>query len=168
MKKNLFILIGISALAIGSCTAQKKAAQKKNKPASATAQTISAVTMDRTACFGRCPIYSIEVRKDGTAVYKGKRFTEYSGVYTKNIGPANAAAILQGFTSHRADTCKERYDVLISDLPGINYALSFDTGKKMIYNANYGPLFLKELASEIDKHTKVDGSWKKLADTVID
>lgn len=166
MKKIFFVLIGISALAIGACTAQKKTAQKGNTSAQASA--ITAVKMDRTACFGRCPIYSIEVRKDGTVVYTGKRFTDHNGVYTKNIGVDNAAAIIRGFNTHRADTCKERYDVLISDLPGINYTLSVDTGKKMIYNANYGPAFLKELAGDIDSRVKVDASWKKLADTVID
>lgn len=161
MKKYMLILTGFSALAIGSCTAQKKTTSKsQNGPA------MNAVTMERSACFGRCPIYSIEIRKDGMVTYKGKRFTEYTGIYTKNIGAAKAGDILKEFRSYRADTCKAQYETLVTDVPGLHYILAVDTGNKMIRNANFGPRFLKLLGANIDQQIKVDNSWTKVSDKV--
>jgi len=38
-----------------------------------------AITLETGPCFGRCPVYAVTVRPDGTGVFTGKRFTSVSG-----------------------------------------------------------------------------------------
>ena len=57
------------------------------------------VQMRRTACFGRCPIYNVELYKNGRLKYTGVRFVKDSGVYEKNIGAAAAEKIFNEFHS---------------------------------------------------------------------
>ncbi|MBK7763248.1 MAG: hypothetical protein IPI46_07725 [Bacteroidetes bacterium] len=34
---------------------------------------ITYLKMDRTACFGRCPVYTVELMSNGAIYYEGKR-----------------------------------------------------------------------------------------------
>lgn len=151
MKKNLVALAAILMIGLSAC------AQKN----------ISYIRMQRSACFGRCPVYWVEVYKNGLVRYSGQRFTEHQGVYEKNIGTANTAALFKLFGSYHVDTCKRNYEVLISDLPGIYYKIMMGKKTKRIDNAHFGPSFLKELSKSVDSLAIVDGSWKKVADTAM-
>lgn len=128
---------------------------------------ISYVRMQRSACFGRCPVYWVEVYKNGLVRYSGHRFTDHQGVYEKNIGAANAAALFRTFGQYRVDTCKSNYEMLISDVPGLYYKFMMGKKTKRINNANFGPAFLKDLSKSVDSLAMVDGSWKKVADTAM-
>ena len=33
------------------------------------------ITLERTACFGTCPIYTVTINSDGTVSFQGRRFT---------------------------------------------------------------------------------------------
>ena len=43
------------------------------------------ITLERTACFGVCPVYKLTVYGDGRVVYEGKRFVRVEGTITRNI-----------------------------------------------------------------------------------
>lgn len=124
---------------------------------------ISYLEMQRTACFGRCPEYKIELYKDGLVRYTGVRNIADTGIYEKNFGAENIAVILKDFREFRIDTCKDRYENIIPDLPGINFTFKYDTTTKQVWNANFGPQILKELALKVDEAIKVDDSWQQLS-----
>ena len=50
-------------------------------------------TIDRTGCFGWCPIYKLTVFRDGTVEYSGERFVKTTGAATWTVTPAEIAAI---------------------------------------------------------------------------
>ncbi len=154
MKNILLILLAIVSL---SACAAKKATTKH--------PSVTYVKMDRTACFGRCPVYSVEVYDNGLVRYNGKQFTEYSGIYEKNLGAAQAKAVLNDFAKYRVDTCKNLYENRITDVPGIYFTITINGKQKEIANAHFGPHFFNKLATEVDSFAKVDASWKKVADT---
>jgi len=56
------------------------------------------VTLERTACYGTCPIYSVTVYRDGTVVYDGKQFVKIKGRATAQLGPDDIARLDQLFT----------------------------------------------------------------------
>jgi hypothetical protein len=127
-----------------------------------TSPEIISVNMHRTACFGRCPDYTIEISKNGTATYTAIRFNTDTGIYKKNIGTKKARAILKEFATYRVDTCREMYENRIPDLPGIYYIIKYQGRTQKIANANFGPAFLKSMAEEMDKIGKKEGKgWKK-------
>lgn len=153
-----------AALAFAACAQGKKAAKKISGKDS---EVITKVRMDRGACFGRCPVYAIEVGRDGTARYYGKMFTAHQGIWEKNIGAEKAAVLIQQYQAARVDTCKNDYDVPISDLPGLYYTFTYaKKASKQINNANFGPRFLSAYGKRIDEAVRVDNTWRKVADTV--
>jgi len=129
------------------------------------------VQMWRTACFGKCPDYKLELYSDGLLRYTGRLFTD-TGIYEKNIGAARAKELLKEFSEKGLDTLKAQYEVRVSDLPGINYIFKYGTTTKEVRNAEYGPYFLRAMANSFDKFVKeeegaipkMDGTWKKISD----
>lgn len=163
MKTNVIGSFLILVLLVTACAAQKKAVTERLD--------VSYVMMKRTSCFGRCPSYSVEVYKDGVVRFTGIRFVKDTGIYEKNLGAERAQKLLASFGSKRVDTLKEEYDVLISDIPGINYGFKYQGGTKDVRNAHFGPKFLKELAKEVDELVrtdeqtfKIDETWKRISE----
>ncbi len=161
MKKNLFIILPVIILSLAACAQSKKTSVKTSPKQPDFEQ----VLMRRTPCYGKCPVYHIELFKDGTLRYSGIRFIKDSGVYEKNIGAANAEKILDEFRKYRVDTCADYYELPIADLPGIYYSYTVNGEEHKISNAHFGPIFLKELAQKLDEigYKDIDHSqWKKL------
>ncbi len=158
MKKIALIIL---ALLVGvSVNARHHKRKKKKKPQT---QEVLSVSMHRTACFGRCPQYKIEVKGDGTATYTAIRFNPDTGVYTKNIGAAKAKEIIDQVKLYRVDTCSNFYENRIQDLPGLIFTIQYRDSTKNIRGANFGPGFLKAIANTLDEAAKkTDDSWKRV------
>jgi hypothetical protein len=144
--KNLLILACI--LLMGTVYAQKKSINK--------------VSMHRTACFGKCPTYSLEINKNGNVTYTSIRFTKFEGIYTKKFSIDKVKNIFLQINLLKLDTCQNEYEQIIADLPGLNFNIDYTNAKKQIVNAHFGPKFLKRLAMNIDKEFSIDSTWKKI------
>lgn len=125
---------------------------------------IQSVAIHHTVCFGQCPDYSIEITKEGVATYTAIRFNKDTGIFRKNIGKEKAAAIIGMCRKYRIDTCSEMYENRIPDLSGLIFTITYEKNRKQhIHSANFGPLFLREIAAEIDEAGKrEDNSWEKI------
>lgn len=157
--------IVISATMMMSACAQQKKTVSGNSIVKTKQPAIQVLAMERTACFGTCPAYRIELHSDGKAVYTGRHYTEYQGVYETHFSTAKVQALFSQFAKHRVDTCKEEYKSMIQDLPGVDYYITYaDKKEQSIINAHFGPDFLPQLAAEVDSFSKVDGTWKKVAE----
>ena len=127
---------------------------------------ITTLRMDRTACFGKCPIYYVEIQSNGMTSFHGIRFTEHDGIWQKQLSPADCQKLMRRFEAAKVDTCADSYEAMVTDLPSINYVFRYANGTaKNIQNASYGPQFLNTLAREVDALVQVDKTWKKTADT---
>ncbi|PZF71213.1 DUF6438 domain-containing protein [Taibaiella soli] len=151
MRKLALSLLPVLMISLFAC------AQKK----------ISYVKMNRTACFGRCPVYSVEIYDNGLVRYSGQYYTDHQGVYETNIGKSKAQNLMKQFSKYRVDTCQNEYVSRISDIPGIIYNIKYGKTNKRINNAHFGPMYLRTLAANIDSLSQVNSSWKKKADTAI-
>ena len=125
---------------------------------------IISVTMQRTGCYGRCEVYSVELTNNGIAYYNGIKFTKDTGLYRKDIGKEKTMKIISELELFCADTCKERYTNRIADLPGILYTIVYKTKTIHISNAHFGPYFLKDIATHIDDAAQKtnDEGWVKV------
>lgn len=45
------------------------------------------ITLERTPCFGTCPVYRVSLRRDGTVEFVGERFVTQEGRVTAAITP---------------------------------------------------------------------------------
>lgn len=152
-------------LLLGACAATKR---KKATRSSAQPTSYESVMIRRTACFGRCPDYSLLIRKDGLVRYTAYRFTAMTGIYEHRIPTAIVSDIFKQFKDNQADTCQNEYRVLASDLPALHITLQNRNGEKNIRNAHYGPKYLVQIAEDIDQKIKPDASWKKVGAISVD
>lgn len=171
MRKHIAILLLISITVFTACAQARKTTRKKPTSKAATTasvQGLSAVTMRRGACFGRCPEYTLTINSNGLAEYSGGRNANPMGVYQKNIGAAAARALLKEFMDNRADTASALYTSRIADMPGLHFTLKLNGKDKNISNANFGPMYFSSLSEEMDRLGKVDDTWKKISDYIPD
>ncbi len=159
--KKVIVAALMTILCLPAVAMHKKKKKKKAVKATTTCA-IQSVMIDKTACYGRCPTYSIKIDNTGLVTYTGKGNVSDSGVYTKNVGAKQTLAILNKLNSNRVDTCKKEYENMIPDLPGIIYTIKYKDSTKKIWNANWGPQFLKLAVVDIEDIGKVhDATWKK-------
>jgi len=63
-------------------------------PAPAPADEAAAVTLERTPCYGRCPVYTVAITKSGLVRFEGKRFVADSGSHSARIAPSAVESLL--------------------------------------------------------------------------
>jgi hypothetical protein len=72
-------------------------------PAKALAKGVAELTLDRSACFGSCPSYSVTLRTDGTVIYKGNQYVRVRGQAFDHVDPAEVAALVASFDAAAAE-----------------------------------------------------------------
>jgi hypothetical protein len=55
------------------------------------------ITLSRNACYGRCPVYSMSVKADGSVEFDGKQFTEAVGKTSGTITTGDVLRIFNKF-----------------------------------------------------------------------
>jgi len=83
------------AIALFTFTAQAAIAQTAAPGAGADAT----ITLERGACERRCPVYSVTVRSDGSAVYDGKHYVAKTGTEKTRVDAKAVRALVQEFES---------------------------------------------------------------------
>jgi hypothetical protein len=139
------LLVGVSLLAAGLARA------------GATPSTFR-VRLERTACFGSCPIYAVTVHGDGRVVFVGKRFVRATGVRRATISRASVAKLYAAVRKARVFELDGRYDSSnVSDLPAARLAVRLRLQTKRIYHYlgdASAPARLKALECLIDRTAK--------------
>jgi hypothetical protein len=125
--------------------------------------TITEITLERTACFGFCPIYKVILRSDNTATYIGMKFVERQGTYKAYIsGFEYLAKIIE---ARRYFSLRDRYTEPISDMPSAITSVVRNGKRKTIDNyGNSGPIELWEIENLIDGLI-ANARWEKVSDT---
>lgn len=88
----------LAALALGCAeTLPAPPATPTEPPPTATADTL--VSLRRTACYGRCPVYAVSVDGAGTVRYVGERHVRVAGARTATVDRAAVAALVAAFAA---------------------------------------------------------------------
>src|SRR5262245_5877604 len=70
---------------------------------------IKEISLERTPCFGACPIYKLTIKADGSVKYVGKRFVERAGTYTAHVGEGRIQLLLPIFDKAGFWKMKDKY-----------------------------------------------------------
>ncbi|HEY0724023.1 MAG TPA: DUF6438 domain-containing protein [Pyrinomonadaceae bacterium] len=113
------------------------------------------ITIDRSACFGDCPVYSAEIYADGTVVYVGKRFVKTEGTQRFKISEERIAALIKEFERIDYWSLQDRYETdengrSVTDQPTTTTSICLNGKKKQVVNYYYAPRKLDELEEKID------------------
>ncbi len=125
--------------------------------------TITEITLERTACYGTCPIYKVILESNGTATYIGMQFVERKGTYKAYIsGFEQLAKIIE---ARKYFSFSASYTEPVTDLPSAITSVVRNGKRKTINNyANSGPIELWEIETLIDGLI-ANARWEKVSDS---
>lgn len=91
------------------------------------------ITLERTACFGSCPIYTVSVLEDGTVLYNGEKFVTTTGEQTYQIDPATVKLMVDGIANAGYFDWKDEYTTMtVTDMPTVITSVTRDGVTKTI------------------------------------
>jgi hypothetical protein len=150
----------ITALLLGFALVLSGCAARSTEPTQGT----TFVRIERTACFGSCPVYTLTIYATGFVKFEGQQYVKSLGIFTDQIQPSVVATIFAkaeaiGFwslaDSYRAsrEVVKDGNTVLLlppTDLPTCYVTVSLDGRTKRIQDYWNAPEGLHELEQLID------------------
>lgn len=122
---------------------------------------IEQIGIQRTACFGKCPIYSLIINRDGTFHYHGDEFVKRRGNWHGSVEWSDLEKVLRYAAESDYFDLADLYGDNTTDLPGTFTLVKTSTRKKVIYDyGNLGPARLVALEDMID-HLLDGAKWKR-------
>jgi Domain of unknown function (DUF6438) len=141
MMKQLLMALTMILMFAGVAVSQMPVAKNKDQ--------ITEITLERTACFGTCPIYKVTLRRDGTISYNGRRFVELEGAYEGKVYGFDRLAQL--ILSSGYFNLKDNYSINATDLPSTITSVVRSGKRKTITNyGDSGPVELWGIEMAID------------------
>jgi hypothetical protein len=165
--------LGLALVVLTGCVAQDEPAEtlaSESAPSSpivlaAPSPNISAIRLQRSGCYGSCPIYEVELAADGQVKYVGDKFVDEVGFRTSKILPSDFVALAERVGAIHFFDLKDRYRFeqdgctsWVTDQPTATIVVTAN-GKDKVVSYYYGcrglPIGpqLKALAQTIDKVT---------------
>jgi hypothetical protein len=123
---------------------------------------ITTITLERTPCFGACPVYKLTVHRSGQVEYEGKDHVRQKGSRTGRISTEDFDKLAKKIGEINFFSLQDRYDgknpdgsgVTVTDLPTRKTSVTWGNRNKTVENYFRGPKGLKELEDLIDELTK--------------
>lgn len=119
-----------------------------------------AVRLERSACLGGCPVYSVAIGGDGSVRYEGREHVERVGAATAKVPPAAVQAIVEAARDAGFFTMADRYaygeptcPLYTADSPRAFISITSGGRTKRIehdYGCENGPPALVAIAKRID------------------
>lgn len=147
--RQVWFIIALTTL-FGSCGNSKK--QVNNDSES------FYLSIEKTACFGQCPIYTLEVLLKGDLLLDARRFNEISGKFKTSLSESEKESLQTAVSQLPWNSYDEEYLTGYSDLPStiLTYAQLGDT-IRVRYESDKAPQELIELADVLE-------GWKQKKD----
>jgi (2Fe-2S) ferredoxin len=151
-----FCFIGL-LLVVALLTGCIRLAEKDgaSKPSSPVTHEDLVIKLERTACFGKCPVYSLMIKGDGTVIYAGVDFVKTKGIQETKISMDAVDKLLMEFEKSDYFSLKDSYTGFgKSDMPSANTSISLGGQTKAIkhYHGDLtAPKQLTELENKIDE-----------------
>ena len=116
--------------------------------------------IQRTPCFGRCPIYTLTVFADGSVIYHAEKWVEKEGDFQAQADPAKFQNLLARAKEIGYFDFNNEYDSeSVTDLPSTITTLRNGDQLKQVINRYQGPESLSEFENYFDsQYLKLD--WK--------
>lgn len=108
------------------------------------------VTIERTPCFGKCPVYKIYIYNGGYVVYDGKQNVDKIGRFSTQLSTDELKLIEQRAKEIKYLELNDKYDGPVTDLPSVHTSVAMDGYRKSITARYNVPSELKEFQKFID------------------
>jgi len=120
------------------------------------------ITLERTACYGMCPAYKVELHGDGTVLYEGRSSVAVEGNQHASVPQANIVELVKLFEQADYYSLLNEYKSRITDNPTRTTSIEIDGQRKQVvdYVGLYVgmPLSVTKLEEAIDRLSG-DARW---------
>jgi len=135
-----------------------------DNPSTSISQEELVITLERTACFGTCPVYSLRIKGDGTVIYSGVDFVKTEGIHETKISMDAINQLILEFEKADYFSLNDSYTSFgASDMPSVNTSISIGGQTKAIehyHGDRSAPKQLTELENKIDEIVNTE-QWIK-------
>lgn len=118
-------------------------------------ETAFSVTLERTACFGACPMYTVTVDQGGAVTFDGKRFVASTGNHSARVDAQALSRLRQAVEASDFFALKDCYcERNVTDLPSAIVTVNLGDRKKTVRHYagdRSAPPALIELQEQIDR-----------------
>lgn len=120
----------------------------------------SVIEMKTTACYGKCPVFTMTIDGMGNATYHGKRYAKKQGAHKKQFNAQETNALFKAFENAEYFNFEDEYTSDVTDL-STTYLTFRHRGKdkKIKLYFDY-PTKLKELSALTRTYADSEG-WMK-------
>ena len=173
--KNLLLALAVlvSGTSIIGCKSTGKTTSasttetaKSESPLVAEPQLLASI--QRTACYGQCPMYKATFLDNGEIKYVGKRFVEKLGTYSALISAEKIQEIKDMAKEYEYFKLDSLYPTPISDFPSCLTEVRLDGVSKRVVNRRNPPENLKSFERYLDGILKEVELTKVSDETIYD
>ena len=126
----------------------------------------SELTLERSYCFGSCPVYRLTVWGDGKLAYFGKDHVKTKGRVLSHVSPEQLRSLIEAFNRASFFELQDSYsNHQVCDLPSASVSLKTILKEKKVYHYlgdAAAPSRLTRLEEEIDEIVGTS-QWVKIA-----
>ena len=90
------------------------------------------ITLERTGCFGTCPSYRVEVRGDGSVLYRGHGDVTFKGIHHGLVPQSNVIELVKLFEQADYYSLRDEYRSSITDNPTQITSITIDGRQKQV------------------------------------
>ena len=147
MRRTVGVIAAGLALVIGGASCGGKGSDAEPR------RTVS-IVMERSACFGRCPVYRLELNDSGKVVYQGRGFVKERGPREASVSVEDVQALAKEIESAGYFTLRDNYPPDATDHATVVTVVTIDRKTKRIEHnlgSRSAPAALEELYRRIDE-----------------
>jgi len=115
------------------------------------------IEMNKGACFGRCPVFTLTIYSNGVASYNGERHTDKMGLYLKRLPKSELEALLAAFKKADLWQYPDVYRSQFPDLPAVNITYHEAERSKSILGKETRPEAVIELEGRLNTLANSEG-----------
>ena len=146
--KNMLILICM--ILLFSCRASKEEVD-----------TSVVISMQKTKCFGACPVYTIDIYESGVVYFNGRENVDKLGEFKIKLSRKELQRLINIFNDYEFFNFEDRYVTDAKDLPTTYIYFSHNGRRKRVMDYDGAPPELKKLENEVAQLIRIP-KWKQM------
>lgn len=114
---------------------------------------IHSITLERTMCYGPCPVYRVTFNKDGKAIYEGRNNVDKIGRYVGEVDLSDFEKMSELLERLKFGELNSDYsaDKENSELQTVITSVSYNQGEKCVSNhGDSGPMEIWAVEKVVD------------------
>lgn len=128
--KTVFMiaLLALGVLFLGACTTGSQGGIPEDFQ----------VTIEKSACHGTCPVYTLTVSADGTVTYNGLEHVAVSGEQTATLPESAVIELFDAVQAAEFFSLDEEYTIPATDLPSATTTVTLNGETTAVYHYGLG------------------------------